>query len=124
MFLQAVAGLAADGRQIVTRAKSEATNYEKFVLWLSCFFFLHFLCVYLYISYDSRLISSQKRKKRGSFQNQLNSQLMRSVFGHDEYVPMHCCTKDVNICILYFFNSNRLLLSNAPQYVTLCLFHH
>ncbi|KAG6424310.1 hypothetical protein SASPL_114725 [Salvia splendens] len=26
----AVAGLAADGRQIVTRAKSEATNYERF----------------------------------------------------------------------------------------------
>ncbi|KAG6413147.1 hypothetical protein SASPL_125849 [Salvia splendens] len=33
----AVAGLAADGRQIVTRAKSEATNYEKFVSrHLSC----------------------------------------------------------------------------------------
>jgi len=28
---QAVAGLAADGRQIVARAKSEATNYERFV---------------------------------------------------------------------------------------------
>jgi hypothetical protein len=27
--LKAVAGLAADGRQIVTRAKSEATNYER-----------------------------------------------------------------------------------------------
>ncbi|KAK6127163.1 hypothetical protein DH2020_039092 [Rehmannia glutinosa] len=29
-----VAGLAADGRQIVARAKSEATNYEKFVFYL------------------------------------------------------------------------------------------
>jgi hypothetical protein len=28
---QAVAGLAADGRQIVARAKSEATNYQRFV---------------------------------------------------------------------------------------------
>lgn len=27
-----MAGLAADGRQIVARAKSEATNYERFVL--------------------------------------------------------------------------------------------
>lgn len=27
--LQAVAGLAADGRQIVSRAKSEAASYEK-----------------------------------------------------------------------------------------------
>ncbi|KAG8367774.1 hypothetical protein BUALT_Bualt16G0107700 [Buddleja alternifolia] len=39
----AVAGLAADGRQIVTRAKSEATNYEKFVLFFSCGFF--FFCL-------------------------------------------------------------------------------
>ena len=31
---QAVAGLAADGRQIVARAKSEATNYERFCLVL------------------------------------------------------------------------------------------
>lgn len=28
--VQAVAGLAADGRQIVARAKAEATNYERF----------------------------------------------------------------------------------------------
>ena len=28
--IQAVAGLAADGRQIVARAKSEATNYQRF----------------------------------------------------------------------------------------------
>lgn len=28
--LQAVAGLAADGRQIVARAKAEATNYQRF----------------------------------------------------------------------------------------------
>jgi hypothetical protein len=28
--LQAVAGLAADGRQIVARAKSEANSYERF----------------------------------------------------------------------------------------------
>lgn len=28
--LQAVAGLAADGRQIVARAKAEATNYERY----------------------------------------------------------------------------------------------
>lgn len=33
--LQAVAGLAADGRQIVARAKSEANNYERFVLFFS-----------------------------------------------------------------------------------------
>jgi hypothetical protein len=32
--LQAVAGLAADGRQIVSRAKSEATNYERSALLL------------------------------------------------------------------------------------------
>lgn len=32
--LQAVAGLAADGRQIVTRAKSEANNYERFMFVL------------------------------------------------------------------------------------------
>lgn len=32
--LQAVAGLAADGRQIVARAKSEATNYERSALLL------------------------------------------------------------------------------------------
>ncbi|KAK6151391.1 hypothetical protein DH2020_014026 [Rehmannia glutinosa] len=36
-----VAGLAADGRQIVARAKSEATNYEKFVFSL-----VGFLCLY------------------------------------------------------------------------------
>lgn len=30
-LLQAVAGLAADGRQIVARAKSEATSYERLV---------------------------------------------------------------------------------------------
>ena len=41
--LQAVAGLAADGRQIVARAKSEATNYERFVL-----FFI--ICEYVNIS--------------------------------------------------------------------------
>lgn len=29
--IQAVAGLAADGRQIVARAKSEATNYQRFL---------------------------------------------------------------------------------------------
>jgi 20S proteasome alpha/beta subunit len=31
--LKAVAGLAADGRQIVTRAKSEATNYERLAFY-------------------------------------------------------------------------------------------
>ena len=36
-LFQAVAGLAADGRQIVARAKSEATNYERFFP-----FFLYF----------------------------------------------------------------------------------
>lgn len=30
--LQAVAGLAADGRQIVARTKSEANSYERFAL--------------------------------------------------------------------------------------------
>lgn len=32
IHLQAVAGLAADGRQIVARAKSEANNYERLSL--------------------------------------------------------------------------------------------
>lgn len=31
---QAVAGLAADGRQIVARTKSEANSYERFVVTL------------------------------------------------------------------------------------------
>ena len=35
-ILQAVAGLAADGRQIVARAKSEATNYERFSFFFKC----------------------------------------------------------------------------------------
>lgn len=30
LYVQAVAGLAADGRQIVARAKSEATSFERF----------------------------------------------------------------------------------------------
>lgn len=39
--LQAVAGLAADGRQIVARAKSEASNYERFALFSRMFKYGH-----------------------------------------------------------------------------------
>lgn len=52
--LQAVAGLAADGRQIVARAKSEATNYERFLFFHGNFNYGHIflplnlsLCIYL-----------------------------------------------------------------------------
>lgn len=49
--LQAVAGLAADGRQIVARAKSEASNYERFALCSRMFKYGHIsLSIIFFIS--------------------------------------------------------------------------
>lgn len=48
LLLQSVAGLAADGRQIVARAKSEATNYERFLF--SRISICYYFCAFLFLS--------------------------------------------------------------------------
>lgn len=46
---QAVAGLAADGRQVVARAKSEATNYERLVM--ICAYSVSYEIIYPHVAY-------------------------------------------------------------------------